>query len=101
MSTSDQSNDTMANGQYRALLGIDTLPGVVSVYDMQMSTKEDKPLIVPVTKLIKKIKGSDQKTLTQIFGQQVINLSSNESEVDEDFLPKKKERLASSRSKKL
>ena len=89
MSTSDQSNDTMTNGQYRASLGFDALPGVVSVYDIQTTTKEDKPLIVPVTKIIKKMKGADQKTLTQIFGQQVINLSSDESDVDEDFLPKK------------
>ena len=94
MSTSDQSNDTMAKGQYRASLGFDALPGVVSVYDIEIKKKEDKPLIVPVTAIIKKMKGADQKTLTQIFGRQVIDLSSDESEDDEDFLPKKKRKMS-------
>ena len=40
MSTSDQSNDTMANGQYRASLGFDALPGVVSVYGIEMKKKK-------------------------------------------------------------
>ena len=93
MSTSDKSNDTMANGEYRASLGFDALPGVVSVYDIEIK-KEDKPLVVPVTALLTKMKGADQTTLTQIFGRPVIDLFSDESEEDDDFLPKKKRKMS-------